>query len=113
MSYYAITEPEPAQFPVMDPDDVDSVIFDWSQRSAATDRITFASVVSIPAGLTVGGVERIYLGGGYLGIGNFVECIIGPCSAAAYPATFLLRCTCYFASGRVSSYSVPITIRPL
>jgi hypothetical protein len=96
---------EPPSFGAIDPSDQTTFAFDWSARAAFNDPIISATVVSIPKGMT-------FLGPVFTG-GTLVEVTALPFTPPKIPATYSLRCTCVFASGRRSSFSIPVPIRRL
>ena len=107
MSDYEITNPEPRYFSPLDPTDQDVFSFDWSVRGYPGDAIVFASVVSIPSGVT-------FLGPAFIN-GQVVEITVGAFATIplVQPVTYSLRCMAVFASGRISNYSVPFQVKML
>ena len=96
---------EPPSFGAIDPSDETTFAFDWSSRAYANDPIVAAAVVSVPPGMTFFGPTFT--------TGSLVEVTVLPFSPPMVPATYQLRCTCTFASGRRSSFSIPVPIRNL
>ena len=96
---------EPPSFGPIDPADQTTFAFDWSSRANFNDPIVSATVVSVPSGMT-------FLGPVFTG-GTLVEVTALPFTPPQVPATYALRCTCVFASGRRSSFSIPVPIRNL
>jgi hypothetical protein len=111
MINFAIQRPEPAEFAPLDPTDADTIAFDWSSRATPGDALTFATVTASPAG-------AVTLGPAFINVVNYlaVEVQIAPVEAfcaGQLPLKVDLRCTAFFASGRISNYSVPITIKTM
>lgn len=97
---------EPPSFGVIDPLDLTTFGFDWASRSYPNDPILSAVVVSVPAGMTL--IGPVFVSG------TLVQATVAPFTPpTGLPATYTLRCTCTFASGRVSSFSIPVPIRTL
>lgn len=96
---------EPPAFGPIDPADRTIFGFNWAQRGDLNDPIVSAQVVSVPAGLGFFGPPFI--------TGSLVEVTVTPFSPAQLPATYALRCTAVFASGRRSSFSIPVPVRTL
>lgn len=105
MSGYQITHAEPQFFSPFDPTDEDIFTFDWSRRGYTNDRIVFASVTSVPAGVN-------FLGPAFID-GSLVDVTVGPFTPPSLPFTYELRCRAVFASGRISNYSIPVVIMTL
>lgn len=105
MSGYQITQAEPQYFSPFDPSDEDTFTFDWSRRGYTNDRIVFASVTSVPAGVN-------FLGPAFID-GSLVDITVGPFTPLSLPFTYELRCRAVFASGRISNYSIPVVIMTL
>jgi hypothetical protein len=97
---------EPPDFGPIDPADQTIFAFDWSARAYSNDAIVSANVVSVPPGL-VFAPWPLFING------TLVEVTIAPFSPAQLPATYRLRCTAVFASGRISSFSIPVMVRTL
>lgn len=100
-----ISRPEPDRFSPFDPTDEDQFTFDWSRRAYPNDTIIFASITSVPAGVS-------FLGPAFID-GLLIEITVGPFNPPTLPMTYKLRCTAVFASGRVSNYSVPFVVMNL
>ena len=105
MTNFQIHRAEPPYFSPFDPSDQDTFAFDWSIRGYANDIITFATVTSIPAGVN-------FVGPAFID-GTVVSATIGSFTPPQLPMTYTLRCTAVFASGRISSYSVPFQVQSL
>jgi hypothetical protein len=115
---------EPPSFGPIDPADQTIFAFDWSSRAYPNDAILSAVVTSVPSGLS-------FLTTPFIS-GTLVEITVlplyplspfnsdysseyggGSSKVVQLPATFSLRCTATFASGRVSSFSIPVPVRTL
>lgn len=96
---------EPPVFSAFDPEDEETITFDWSTRTYPNDSIIFASIQSVPLGLS-------FIGPTFID-GFSVEITLGPFTPPYTPITYGLRCTAVFASGRVSNYTAAIGIRTL
>lgn len=96
---------EPAYFSPFNPTDQDFFTFDWTDRAYGGDTIIYATITSIPAGVN-------FVGPAFVD-GKLVGITIGPFSPPTLPATYLLRCSATFASGRISNYSVPFIVMNL
>lgn len=97
---------EPPSFGPIDPADQTIFAFDWGSRAYPNDPIVSARVVSVPPGLP-------FLDGSVFISGTLIEVTVSPFAAPVLPTVFSLRCTATFASGRVSSYSIPVPVRTL
>lgn len=134
---------EPAAFSPIDPSDVDTFLFDWVVRAYPGDPILSAAMISVPTGLTfiTPAVAPVYnplsarlsayiaAGAGFgLAVstppvispatisGSLVSVTIGPFDPpvpVALPMVYALRCGAAFASGRLSSFSVAISVQTL
>lgn len=96
---------EPPYFGSIDPSDQTTFCFDWSARADANDPIVRAIVTSVPAGMSFYGPVFIS--------GTLVEVTTAPFTPLQLPVTYDLRCQAIFASGRRSSFSIPVTVRTL
>lgn len=96
---------EPPSFGPIDPADRTTFAFNWSSRGDPNDPLVSATVVSVPPGLTFFGPAFIS--------GSLVEAIVVPSVPPQRPATYNLRCSATFASGRRSSFSIPVPVRTL
>lgn len=97
---------EPPSFGPIDPQDQTIFAFDWSSRADINDPIVSAAVVSVPPGL-------IFAPSPVFVTGTLVTVTVAPFSPPQLPATYSLRCTAVFASGRRSSFSIPVPVRTL
>lgn len=96
---------EPPSFGPIDPADQTIFAFDWSSRIYPNDTILSASVTCVPPGLP-------FLGSVFIS-GTLVQVTVPPFPAPVLPTAYSLRCTAKFASGRVSSFSIPVPVRTL
>jgi hypothetical protein len=114
---------EPPSFGAIDPFDQTTFSFDWSSRADPNDPIVSASVVSVPPGATFS-VQSPFISGTLVEAtvlpfvdptgGYIVENLPGGSLVnMQLPFTFRLRCTAVFASGRRSSFSIPVTVQTL
>lgn len=94
---------EPPSFGPTDPADQTTFAFDWIARGNVSDPIVSAQVVSIPPGLSFFGPPFIS--------GSLVEITVSPFVPVTLPVTYSLRCSVVFASGRRSSFSIPMPVR--
>lgn len=97
---------EPPSFGPIDPADQTIFAFDWASRAYPNDPITSAAVISVPPGLPI-------LPGSVFVSGTLIEVTVPPFTTLTVPRVFSLRCTATFASGRVSSFSIPVPVRTL
>jgi hypothetical protein len=116
---------EPPSFGPIDPADQTTFAFDWSARADPNDAIVSATVVSVPPGL-VFGPSPVFINGTLVEVSLmpiYPVNVWSPVFSSQFgsgvvpvlqlPTTFLLRCTCVFASGRRSSFSIPVPVRML
>lgn len=96
---------EPPAFGPIDPADRTTFAFNWASRGDPNDPIVSAQVVSVPPGLNFFGPAFVS--------GALVEAIVVPSVPPRLPATYALRCSATFASGRRSSFSIPVPVRTL
>lgn len=96
---------EPPSFGPIDPADRTTFAFNWASRGDPNDAIVSATVTSLPPGLTFFGPAFIS--------GALVEVIVVPSIPPQRPTTYNLRCSATFASGRRSSFSIPVPVRAL
>lgn len=97
---------EPPSFGPIDPADQTIFAFDWTSRAYPNDRIMSAVVTCVPPYLP-------FLPGSLFISGNLVEITVPPFPEPVMPTVYSLRCTSTFASGRVSSFSIPVPVRTL
>lgn len=97
---------EPPSFGPIDPADQTIFGFDWASRAYPNDTITSAMVTCVPPGLPI-------VPGSLFVSGSLIEVTIAPMVEPVLPTVFSLRCTATFASGRVSSFSIPVPVRNL
>lgn len=97
---------EPPSFGPIDPADQTIFGFDWTSRAYPNDTIISAAVTCVPPYLP-------FLPGSLFISGNLVEITVPPFPEPVLPTIYSLRCTATFASGRVSSFSIPVPVRTL
>lgn len=97
---------EPPSFGPIDPADQTIFGFDWTSRAYPNDAIMSAVVTCVPPYLP-------FLAGSLFISGNLVEVTVPPFPEPVLPTIYSLRCTATFASGRVSSFSIPVPVRTL
>lgn len=97
---------EPPSFGPIDPADQTIFGFDWTSRAYPNDPILSAVVTCVPPGLP-------FLPGSVYINGTLIEVTVSPMSEPVLPTIFSLRCTASFASGRISSFSIPVPVRTL
>lgn len=97
---------EPPDFGPIDPLDQTTFAFNWSSRADPNDPIVSATVISVPPGLTFA-QSPVFI------TGTLVEVTVVPSTPPLFPAVYKLRCSAVFASGRRSSFSIPVPVRTL
>jgi len=97
---------EPPDFGPIDPLDQTTFAFNWASRADPNDPIVSATVVSVPPGLTFA-ASPVFISG------MLVQVTVVPSVPPLPPAVYTLRCTAVFASGRRSSFSIPVPVRIL
>lgn len=97
---------EPPSFGPIDPADRTIFGFDWASRAYLNDTILSAVVTCVPPGLPI-------IPGSLFVTGTLVEVTVAPMTEPVLPTIFSLRCTATFASGRISSFSIPVPVRNL
>lgn len=97
---------EPPSFGPIDPADQTIFGFDWTSRAYPNDTIMSAVVTCVPPFLP-------FLAGSLYINGNLVEVTVPPFPEPVLPTVYSLRCTAKFASGRISSFSIPVPVRTL
>jgi hypothetical protein len=97
---------EPPDFGPIDPLDETTFAFNWSSRADPNDAIVSATVVSVPPGLTFA-ASPVFISG------TLVQVTVVPSTPPLLPAVYKLRCTAVFASGRRSSFSIPVPVKTL
>lgn len=96
---------EPPAFGPIDPADQTVFAFDWSVRGDVNDPIASATISATPPGMTFFGPVFVS--------GSLVEVTVLPFTPPRLPMTYRLRCTAVFASGRRSSFTIPVPVRTL
>lgn len=92
----------PPFFDAMDPSDVDVFVYDWAPIAFPGDRIIAATIVCVPAQLTIS-TPIIF--------GLLVQAFIGPSTNAT--KTFDITCAVTFVSGRVLDWGCEISVQSL
>lgn len=96
---------EPPAFGPIDPADQTTFAFDWSRRLSVNDPIISAAVTSVPPGLSFAGPVFVQ--------GQLVQATVAPFMPQYLPTIYSLRCSVVTASGRRSSFSIPVPVRTL